>query len=97
MFTKAELSLVQSKYFSVLRIDERSVVIQSRNTKHVWMIFKKVLDEEWPVVLHHKHRLSDPWFHEHKKVKTVSRAVGEIKKHDEYVLKYRMRKRHAGA
>lgn len=87
-FNKADTSLVTNKYFRVIRMEDRTIIIQSQNTKHCWMIFKKVLDEEWPVYLYHKHAITDEWYHEHKKCKTVAQAVREIKKHDSLDRKY---------
>ena len=86
MYNKAELSLVKNKYFNVIRIEDRMIMVQSKNTGHCWMLFKKVLDEDWPLYLYHKHALTDEWFHEHKKCKNVAQAVREIKKHDTYVI-----------
>ena len=49
------------------------------------MIFKKNYEKYRPVVLHHKHSLTDKWFHEHKRGWTVAEMVEEIKRNDEYV------------
>lgn len=85
-FYKDELALVKNDYFRVIRVEDRFVTVQSRNTGHVWMIFKKTYETDRPVVLHHKHSLTDEWFHEHKRGWTVAEMVKEIKRHDKYVV-----------
>ena len=84
-FNKTELSLLKNDYFKVIRVEDRFVSVQSRNTGHRWMIFKKTYDPDSPIVLHHKHCITDEWYHEHKRGWTVEEMVKEIKKHDKYV------------
>lgn len=85
-FSKTELSLLKNDYFKVIRVEDRFVSVQSKNTGHCWMIFKKTYDPDRPIVLHHKHSITDEWYHEHKRGWTVSEMVKEIKKHDKYVV-----------
>lgn len=54
------------------------------------MIFKKTYDKDKPVILYHKHRAKDEWYHEHGKTWTVKLAVENIQLHDDYVLKYKV-------
>lgn len=49
------------------------------------MVFKKTYDQNKPVVLYHKHKAADEWYHEHWRTWTVKSAVESIKSHDEYV------------
>lgn len=85
-FSKTELSLLKNDYFKVIRVEDRFVSVQSKNTGHCWMIFKKTYDPDRPVVLHHKHSITDEWYHEHKRGWSVEEMVKEIKKHDKYVV-----------
>lgn len=85
-FSKTELSLLKNDYFKVIRVEDRFVSVQSKNTGHCWMIFKKTYDPDRPVVLHHKHSITDEWYHEHKRGWSVEEMVKEIKKHDKYVI-----------
>lgn len=87
-FKKTELSLLKEGYFKLLRVEDNFVTVQSKNTDHCWMVFKKTYDMERPVVLYHKHSISDEWFHEHKRGWTVAEMVKEIKRHDKYVLEH---------
>ena len=86
LFSRDELSLLKNGYFRIIRIEERFVTVQSKNTGHCWMIFKKVLETEKPVVLYHKHNITDEYYHEHKRDWTVAKVIKEIKKHDRYVV-----------
>ena len=87
-FKKTELLLLQNDYFNVIRVEENFVSVQSKNTGHCWMVFKKTYDMDKPVVLHHKHNITDEWYHEHKRGWTVEEMVKEIKQHDQYVLEH---------
>ena len=87
-FKKSELLLLTNSYFKVLRIEENFVSVQSKNTGHCWMVFKKTYEKDKPVVLHHKHKITDEWYHEHKRGWTVAEMIEEIKSHDEYVLNH---------
>ena len=88
MFTKPELKLFKDGYFNIIRIEDRIIMAQSKNTGHCWMIFRKELETEKPYVLYHKHSLKDPWYHEHRRARCVSHLVKEIKSHDGYVVEH---------
>ncbi len=88
MFTKPELKLFQDDYFNILKIEDRIIMAQSKNTGHCWMIFRKELETEKPYVLYHKHSLKDPWYHEHRQARCIAPLVNEIKCHDDYVVKH---------
>ena len=85
-FKKEDMALLKNDYFKVLRVEDRFVSVQSKNTGHCWMIFLKTYDPDRPVVLHHKHSITDEWYHEHKRGWTVAEMVKEIKRHDKYVV-----------
>lgn len=86
MFSTSEKRQLGDEYFIIIREEERYIEVKSKNTGHCWMIFKKTYDLDRPVVLHHKHSITDEWYHEHKRGWTVGEMVKEIKKHDKYVV-----------
>lgn len=86
MFTNSEKKLLGGGYFTIIREEEKFIEVKSRNTGHCWMIFKKTYDPDRPIVLHHKHSITDEWYHEHKRGWSVEEMVKEIKKHDKYVV-----------
>ena len=86
MFTSKEKKMLGGGYFTIIREDERFIEVKSKCTGHYWMVFKKTYDQDKPIVLYHKHSLTDNWYHEHWKTWTVSAAVQNIKSHDEYVI-----------
>ena len=47
--------------------EEKFIEVKSKNTGHCWMIFKKTYDQIKPVILYHKHKANDEWYHEHWK------------------------------
>ncbi len=88
MFTRNEIQQFKSGYFRIIRIEPKFIEVESVYTGHHWMVFKKELEQDRPYVLYHKHRAADPWYHEHKRSWTVAALVGEIKRHDDYVVKH---------
>ena len=86
MFSTSEKRQLGDKYFIIIREEERYIEVKSKNTGHCWMIFKKTYDRDKPVVLYHKHKTNDEWYHEHWKTWTVKSAVQNIKSHDNYVM-----------
>lgn len=86
MFSNYEKRLCEDMYFFVRRIEEDYIEIQLKNTCHCWLIHKPK-EATYPVVLYHKHKSSNPYFHKQCPVFTVKRAIQVIKKHDEYILK----------
>ena len=88
MFTNKEKRLLGGGYFTIIREEENYIEVESRNTGHCWIIFKKTYDQDKPVVLYHKHRKTDAWYHEHWRTWTVKAAVHSIKSHDSYVVSH---------
>ena len=87
MFTNKDLRLIENdNYFKRLRKTEDFVEIQSRNTGHCWIIQKNKITGELPIRLHHKHRITDQYYHMHRKESCVRSAVKQIQSHDIYVL-----------
>lgn len=87
MFTNKERRMLGEPYFTVLREQDNHICIMSKCTKHCWIITKKsALDNTWPITIYHKHKLKDPYYHEHWHTYSVGKAVDSIKSHDDYVL-----------
>lgn len=88
-FTRKEEALIRTPYFEVIRETEQFIEVMSLNTNHCWNIFKHTFESGKHITLYHKHKLSDPYYHEHRNCRTVAAAVEEIMSHDEYVLNKR--------
>ena len=86
MFNRKEINMLHDPYFKVIREEEQFIEIQSINTGHCWNIFKHQLEREFKVTLYHKHKITDKYYHQHRKCHSVMKAIEEIKNHDAYVL-----------
>ena len=93
MFTRKEEKMIHDTYFTLIRLTEQFAEVQSVNTGHCWNIFKNSFEAGNCVTLYHKHRLTDKYYHQHKKCRTVSEAVEQIKNHDVYVLEKQQEKK----
>lgn len=83
MLTSKDIRLCSENYFIVIRQQSEMIIeIQSKNTKHCWLVQKC----DGYTMLHHKHAKKDPYYHKHRKVLNVAQAISEIKSHDDYVL-----------
>lgn len=92
MFSDYEKRLCNDFYFLVLREDERFIEIQSKNTRHCWIIQKQTNSTNHkPVILYHKHHLKDPYYHKQYATLTVKHAIQIVKEHDAYILAQRQR------
>ena len=64
------------------------ISIQSKNTKHCWMIQK--MPQEFTVWyrirIEHEHTLKTAHYHDHAKAKSVKCTIDIINGHDDYVL-----------
>lgn len=88
MFSEREKRLLSDDYFTPIRQEEQFIEVKSKNTKQCWMVFKKKNEKGMlVVVLYHKHKMEDAWYHEHYRFWTVKDAVKNIKEHDEYVMR----------
>ena len=85
MYTQQELAAIDRSYFAVIVADEYDVTLMSLNTRHMWQLHNVELPDRDVTVLFHKHHASDP-YHLQGKRKTMSRAIRDIKNHDEYQL-----------
>lgn len=89
MFTRKENSFFTDPYFKIIRRELQYMEVESINTGHCWNIFKNQFDPICKVKLYHKHKNTDPYYHEHRKCRTIAEAVQEIRRHDKYVLERR--------
>jgi len=85
-FTRKEMNLVTDPYFEIIKETDQFIEVKSLNTNHCWNIFKNTFEAAMVVVLYHKHKPQDKYYHKHKIVRTVKEAVEEIKSHDAYVI-----------
>lgn len=83
MFTSNEIRQLTAPYFHLIRETDEFMEVKSKNTGHCWIV-KKIPGY---VMLYHKHRQKDPYYHKHRKVFTVALAVSEIKSHDDYEIR----------
>lgn len=86
MFTQKDIKLLEQPYFQVMRTTESFYEIQSKNTKHCWIIRKPAKSGKMAVQLHHKHTIKTAYYHNHAYAINVKHAVKLIKGHDDYVL-----------
>ena len=90
MFTRKEESMLHEDYFEVIRETDQFIEVQSVNTGHCWSVMKNTFERRQEVILYHKHRRTDEYYHKHRTCRTVKESVDQIKSHDEYVLQKRV-------
>lgn len=86
MFTQKDIQLLEQPYFQVIRKTFDFYEIQSRNTRHCWIISKYPLPDPKPVRLYHKHTIKTAYYHNHACAFHVEHAIRIIKSHDDYLL-----------
>lgn len=87
MFTPSEENYFKDSYFKVLSINSDYYEIQSRNTKHCWLIQKR--NNKDYIHTMHKYKNSEKHYHDQCDSATVESAIKKIKKHDNFILKYK--------
>ncbi len=85
MFTEKERALLTSPYFRLIRQTDDFYEIQSRCTRHCWIV-QKLSYDRYPVRIYHKHTKGTPYYHRHGHANTVLSAVRQIKSHDVWQL-----------
>lgn len=85
MYTQAELDAIDKKYFSIILMNEYDVTLMSKNTHHVWQLHNVELPDGEITVVFHKHHASDQ-YHTRSRSRTLSRAIRDIKSHDQFQL-----------
>lgn len=85
MFSSEDLKVLDSKYFSIIAVDDYDVTIMSRNTGHIWYLHNPEYSGEGTVIIFHKHKASHP-YHQHGRASTLRQAVRGIKSHDKWQM-----------
>lgn len=88
-WTKEPSHHITREYFNIIRIHDYYYEIQSKNTKHCWVIYKHSFDQiDRPIIIYHKHSSKQRYYHKHGEVYSIKHAIVLIMRHDEYVIKY---------
>lgn len=85
MFSRSEKKLFRDNYFLILKAGKDFYEIQSRNTRHCWIVERTGNDGY--IHTQHKYRPSVKKYHSQCNSATVGSAIKKIKQHDEYMLK----------
>lgn len=95
MYTQQEMDAIDKKYFNIILMNEYDITLMSKNTHHVWQLHNVELPDGEITVIVHKHHVSDQ-YHTHSRSRTLSRAIWDIKSHDEFQLSGRkpVKKKH---
>lgn len=95
MYTQQELAGIDTKYFTVILMNEYDITLMSKNTHHVWQLHNVELPDGDVIVTFHKHHVSDP-YHTHSRSRSLNRAIRDIINHDKFQLNGRrpVKKRH---
>lgn len=95
MYTQQEMDSIDKKYFNIILMNEYDITLMSKNTRHMWQLHNVELPDGEITVIFHKHHVSDQ-YHTHSRSRTLSRAIRDIKSHDEFQLNGRrsVKKKH---
>ena len=85
MYTQQEMDSIDKKYFNIILMNEYDITLMSKNTRHMWQLHNVELPDGEITVIFHKHHVSDQ-YHTHSRIRTLSRAIRDIKSHDEFQL-----------
>ena len=85
MFRTEDLKCLDSKYFSIIPVDDYDVTIMSRNTGHIWYLHNPEYSGEGTAIIFHKHKASHP-YHQHGRAQSLRQAVRSIKEHDRWQM-----------
>lgn len=85
MWTQKEKRELSNPYFELLKVTEEYYELQSKNTRHLWIIKKKSFGYH-QILLYHKHSHKKPYYHKQCSLYTVKQAINVIEKHDSYIL-----------
>lgn len=85
MFTKKDIKSIDRNYFTVFFVGCFCIVLQSKNTKHIWSINHEEFGEQKRCVICHKHNEYDA-YHFQRYAKNIDCAISKIKEHDFYQL-----------
>ena len=94
MFSKEQVESIDRDYFIIISATSGCIVIQSKNTGHLWAISGAGYGDQ--VILLHKHKVTDPWHRQMFYIKcrhNLEGAYQAIKSHDEHYLSQSHRRR----
>ena len=86
MFTREDLSSIDTSYFKLINTGCFVIVLQSRNTKHYWALQSG--SEYTSCEILHKHG-AEGSYHIHGRAKNLADAIGQIRRHDQFQLQGR--------
>ena len=85
MFFVEDMKCLDRRYFEVFSAGPYEVSIMSRNTGHYWVIKSVEYPNRTVCIILHKHRFNQN-YHHHKIMPSLRKAVGCIRRHDEFQL-----------
>lgn len=86
MWTHKEKIRLENSYFRILRATEEYYELQSKNTRHLWII-KKQSNNDHLIILYHKHSQQVPYYHKQCATYTVKQAIKVIQRHDKWLMR----------
>ena len=86
MFTKKEMSSIDTKYFQVIQFGSYAVTVKSKNTRHCWHIISQSYVGRSSCQIYHTHKEYTP-YHLHGHAGNLQSAIQMIQEHDKYFLK----------
>lgn len=84
MFTAKERTLLTSPYFRLIRQTDDFFEIQSRCTKHCWVV-QKLSYDRYPVRIYHKHTKGTAYYHKHGHATAYGNSKRKYCSHECYV------------
>ena len=85
MFDTSDIQKLDRSYFNIIVQADYDVMIQSKNTGHIWCIRSSGNRKGGECIIFHKHEAFHP-FHKHGKAKGLCQAVWMIKRHDVFQM-----------
>lgn len=84
-FVSRERRLLKSEGLIQIRIEDGYRELESASTGHRWVIHKQATSNGYRVILYHKHKATDEYYHRHAIKRRITGAIKEIHDHDLYV------------
>lgn len=88
MFTVPERMPLHTPYFVIIAEQCNYAVVMSKNTRDIWRVR---VENGW-IITDHMPRGQKRYHHQCRSI-SIASAVKKIRSHDEYVLRFRLRKR----
>ena len=86
MFSSKDIDSIDKEYFEVKEASYGCIVLQSRNTGHLWCVTGSGIGNG--VTLRHKHKWADTWHPQSFYMKgrhNLAGAIKAIQAHDEFI------------